>query len=264
MAVEDNNVAGEGGQTQVDQHENKFTETELRAAQQGWVPESEWDGDPEQWRPAKEFLDRGELFKKIDEQNRTIKEFRRTLDEFSKHHARVRETEYKRAREDLLRQKKEALQEGDADAVIDIDEKLDMVKEAQRAATVPQVAEPVINPTFAEWKSRNDWYDTNEAMRAYADRIGNTLGAQGGMSVTDILSEVEKRVKKEFASKFVNPKRNAPGAVEGGSKPASGGKKETYEMTPQERRAMERFVKQGVITEEQYIADLKAYKEKTR
>ena len=48
----------------------QFDEYEQRASAEGWVPKEEWTGDPAQWRPAKEFLDRGELFKKIEEQVR--------------------------------------------------------------------------------------------------------------------------------------------------------------------------------------------------
>lgn len=236
-----------------------LTQVEEQAHNQGWVPKDEWEGDPEQWRPAKEFLDRGELFKKIDEQNRTIKEFKRTMDEFSQHHKKVRETEYKRALEDLKTQKKEALREGDADAVVDIDDKIALVREAQ-TEPIPQVRQsepdPQNNVIFAAWKNRNGWYESNKAMRAYADRIGNDLGAQGGISPSDLLAKVESEVKKEFADRFKNPARDKPGNVEGSTN--RGGKsKDSFTLTEEQRRVMNRFVKAGALTEEAYIAELK-------
>lgn len=237
--------------------EASFTAIEEKALEQGWKPQDEWEGEPDAWRPAKEFLDRGELFKKIDDQNRTIKEFKRTLEEFSKHHAKVKETEYKHALEDLKRQKKEALLEGDADAVVNIDEKIDLVREAQRVPE-PQVQAPQTNPIFINWVQRNTWYEANRAMRAFADRVGNELGSQG-LSPTDILSEVERQVKQEFADKFNNPKRNAPSAVEG-SVNKGPAKKDNFHLSDDERRVMQRFVRSGVLTEEQYIADLKKTK----
>jgi hypothetical protein len=239
-----------------------LTAIEEQASHQGWVPKDEWEGDPEQWRPAKEFIDRGELFKKIDEQNRTIKEFKRTLDEFSKHHQKVKETEYKRALSDLKAQKKAALVEGDADAVVDIDEKIDLVREAQIEAlkapvqSAPAEADPQNNIIFNAWVNRNSWYTSNKAMRAYADRVGNDLGAQGGVSPTDLLARVEAEVKREFADRFKNPNRDKPGSVEGSSN--KGGKsKDSFTLSEDERRAMNRFVKAGALTEEQYIAELK-------
>jgi hypothetical protein len=238
----------------------QLTEIESRAAEQGWRPKDEWDGDPEAWRPAKEFLDRGELFKKIDQQNRELKEFKKTLEQFAQHHQRVAQAEYKRARDELLKEKKEALIEGDADAVIDIDEKLAAVREAQRAPAVPQV-DPTHQVLFQGWVQRNGWYETNEAMRAYADKVGNRLGATG-MSPNEILAEVEAAVKKEFAAKFENPNRNKPTAVEAGSNKASG-KKDTFQLSEEERRVMRRFVSQiPGMTEEKYIADLKKIKER--
>jgi hypothetical protein len=52
-----------------------LTEIEQRASSRGWVPKDEWDGDPEEWRPAKEFIDRGELFKKIEDKIEQLKTF---------------------------------------------------------------------------------------------------------------------------------------------------------------------------------------------
>jgi len=237
----------------------KLTEIELKASQSGWVPQDEWDGEPDSWRPAKEFLDRGELFKKIDEQNRTIKQFKQTLDQFSKHHDRVKKVEYERALADLKAAKKDALAEGDADALIDIDDKIALVREAQREPT-PEVQHEVINPVFTAWTERNAWYESNKAMRAYADRIGNELGAAGGMSPSEILAEVEREVKKEFAFKFQNPRRDAPSAVEGGG--AKGGKsKDSFVLSDDERRVMQTFIRSVPgMTQEKYIADLKKIK----
>jgi hypothetical protein len=241
----------------------ELTPTELKAKEQGWVPQEEWDGEPDQWRPAKEFLDRGELFKKIDDQSRTIKEFRKALVDMQKHNAKIAEVEYKRAYEALKQQKKEALLEGDADAVIDIDERLDMVRDAQKAAqAAPQVSPEVqeqVHPVFNAWRERNSWYENNRAMRAFADRVGADAAARGA-SVTDVLNIVEQEVKKEFAEKFTNPNRAKAPGVEGSSN-KGGSKKDTFELTSDERRVAERFIRTVPgMTMEKYVADLKKIK----
>ena len=241
----------------------ELSPVELRAQEQGWVPQEEWDGDPDQWRPAKEFLDRGELFKKIDDQSRTIKEFRKALADLQKHNAKIAEVEYKRAYDALKQQKKEALLEGDADAVIDIDEKMDMVRDAQKQATaapeLPADAAEQIHPVFNAWQEKNGWYNTNRAMRAFADRVGAEAAARGA-SVTDVLSIVEREVKKEFAEKFVNPNRAKAPGVEGSSN-KGGSKKDTFELTADERRVAERFVRTVPgMTMEKYVEDLKKIK----
>jgi hypothetical protein len=257
MAEENKPLEGEQKQVEVP----ALTEIEQRASSQGWRPKDEWDGDPDLWRPAKEFIDRGELFKKIDDQNRTIKEFKKTLEELAKHHSRVQKVEYERALADLKAQKKEALNEGDADAVVDIDEKLALVREAQKEAPVQVAQIPAeVNPVFRNWVDRNGWYETNKAMRAYADRLGNELGARGESSPTEILAEIEREIKKEFAHKFNNPNRDKPGSVEGSTNkgPKS---KETFALSDEERRVMQKFIKVVPgMTEEKYIADLKKIK----
>lgn len=238
----------------------ELSPVELRAQEQGWVPQDEWDGEADAWRPAKEFLDRGELFKKIDDQSRTIKEFKKVLDDLKKHNAKISEVEYKRALDDLKTKKKEALLDGDADAVVDLDEKMVLVRDAQKEAAVAtnDTPEQSFNPVFVAWVDKNSWYNSNKAMRAYADTLGNELGAKG-MSPSDILSAVEREVKKEFAEKFQNPNRAKAPGVESSSN--QGGKgKETYTLSDEERRVMRRFVQSGALTEAEYIKQLKQSK----
>ena len=122
----ENNVVVEDSNTPAN-NEPQLSAAEEKAMDQGWVPQDQWEGDPDQWRPAKEFLDRGELFKKIEDQNRTIKEFKRALDDLKGHHAKTRETEYARALATLKQQKRTALEEGDAAAVIQLDDEIDHI-----------------------------------------------------------------------------------------------------------------------------------------
>lgn len=241
--------------------EKTYTAIEQRAMDGGWVPQEEWQGDPDDWRPAKEFVDRGELFKKIEDQSRTIKQFKQTLDAMGKHHAQVREVEYKRALETLKAQKKEALVEGDADAVIDIDEKIALVREEQqelKSTPAPVSQEPTANPILDRWQEKNNWYSRDKAMTAFADALGRELHSEG-KSLSDALVEIDKQVKTEFPHKFRNPNKDKPGIVEGSSN--RGGKADlSMDLTEEERQVMHKLVKTGVMTKEQYIKDLRAIK----
>ncbi|CAB4132784.1 hypothetical protein UFOVP249_28 [uncultured Caudovirales phage] len=255
--AEENIVAGT--ETAPDSNTNteiKLTAAEEKAMEQGWVPQDQWEGDPEQWRPAKEFLDRGELFKKIEDQNRTIKEFKRALDDLKGHHAKTRETEYARALQALKAQKIAALEEGDAAAVIKLDDQIDLVKDEQsKLKNVPAETQNQPNAEFTEWVDKNKWYETSQPMRAYADALGRDL-AYKGLAPSAVLKEVERLVREEFPNKFSNPNRNKPGAVEGSTN--KGGKgNDSYSLSDDERRVMQRFVRTGVMTEKEYIDQLK-------
>ena len=235
----------------------QYTEAEQRALAQGWVPQDQYQGNGK-WRPAEEFLDRGELFAKIDEQNRRLKATESTQVELKRHLERVRKTEYQRALDTLRAEKKSALVDGDAEAVVQIDDRIAELREEQKQAEqqpIVQVQEGP-NPAFVVWLNRNQWYTQDRAMKVYADNIAEELAIKG-LSPVQLLVEVEKHTRKEFAHKFQNPNRSKPGSVEvGGSKGAT--KNDNFELSDAEKQVMNKFVRAGVMTKEEYIADIKA------
>jgi hypothetical protein len=193
-------------------------------------------------------------------QSKELKDVRRALQEMKKLHSEVREVEYKRALETLKAQKKAALEDGDAEAVIAADERMDLIREQQRAlekeqVDVPQSAEE--HPEFVEWKSKNTWYTSSTPMKAFADALGAELASQG-YTPSQVLRKVEEEVKKEFPHKFQNQRQSRPSAVEGstGRGATSGG----FTLTPEEKRVMHTFVRTGVMTEADYIKELKRVK----
>lgn len=238
----------------------EFTETENRAREQGWVPKDEWTGEGK-WRDAEAFLDRGELFGKIDAQNREIKSTRQALQALQQHYAKVSETEYKRALETLKKEKKEALLENDADGVLEADEKIAALREGVRQAPVQQAAPAGPHPEFVTWLTKNPWYQSNTVMAAAADQLGRELAAQG-KSPAEVLRDVEREIRKEFAHKFTNPARDKPGAVEGGGSTGSGGKGERVQLSEVEEQVMKKLVGNGVLTKEQYLADIRKQRER--
>lgn len=236
---------------------------EDQARDLGWVPKEEYVGDEHKWLDAGEFVRRQPLFEKIEKQNRELKEIKRTVAQFAQHHAKVRETEYQRALDELKAQKVAAFEEGDAKAIVEIDEQIATTKAAkdqfvaEQAQAVVQEAQ-TIHPEFAAWSSRNPWYTNDPAMKAYADTVGRQVAAGGGKTPAEVLKEVEKQVRENFPTKFKNPNREKPGAVEGTS--SRGGNKNDAGYTPTdfEARVAEKFVKQGLYkSKEDYYKELK-------
>jgi hypothetical protein len=253
--MENENSAPEG------QEAPELSPAEQEALQSGWVPKEEFHGDEHKWVDAAEYLRRGELFKKIELQSRELKDVRRALTEMKKLHSSVREVEYQRALDTLKAQKKSALEEGDADAVIAADERMDLVKEQVRLLKqeehVPQENSGETHPEFMEWKAKNSWYTSSNPMRAFADALGAELSATG-LSPSQVLQRVEAEVKKEFPNKFRNPRQDRPGAVEGTTQKASS--QGSFQLTPEERKVMQTFVRTGVMTEADYVKELKRVK----
>lgn len=233
------------------------------ALAQGWVPKEEYQGDEERWVDYAEFVRRGELFRKIESQSKEIKEFKRALKELATHNVKIREVEYQRALDALKAEKKQALNEGEMDKVVEIDDRLDLVKEQQRQLQQQQqfqdVVEPAVHPELQSWMGQNSWYEANRAMRGWADARGAELAGEG-LAPQEVLKTLTKEVKTRFPEKFSNPNRERPSAVEGAPRRSAKGSEAAFELNDVERQIMKRVVDTGVISESDYIAQLKALK----
>lgn len=234
------------------------------ALSQGWVPKEEFQGDGDKWVDYPEFVRRGELFRKIESQSKEMKELKRAMNELAKHNTKIREIEYQRAIDQLKVEKKSALAEGDGDKVVEIDERLGLVKDQQKALLAQQVqqaSEPTaVHPELRAWMDKNSWYESNRSMRGWADARGVEL-AEEGRSPTEVLRTLEQEVKDRFKEKFTNPNRNRPNAVES---PRSAGRntEADVELNDVEKTIMKTLVDGGHITKEEYLKQLKAVKAK--
>lgn len=240
----------------------EFTPVEQGAMSQGWVPKDQFQGDEHKWVDAGEFLRRGELFKKIEEVSKTAKHAKQTLEEFKAHYAKVRETEYQNALKTLRAERRNAMANGDFEQVEAIEDKMETVKSEaetvkQEIHSTPQVE---IHPEVAQWVEANPWYNSDSTMRAFADAIAMSLNKEGKTG-SALLRGIDEKVREAFPAKFKNPNRDRPGAVESSAiKAKNVSQVDSFELTPQEKRIMETFVRDGVMTKEEYIADLKKVK----
>ena len=230
---------------------------EAEAREQGWKPKEEYEGDPTKWRPAKEFVERGELFGKIDHMGKELKETRKALKMLQDHHTKVRETEYNRALTELKALQKKHLEEGNSDGYLETTELLTDLKAEQKAREVVQQNVPnQPDPRFINWVSANKWYEKDAEMRKYADTLGAGYAASNpGIDPEEVLQYVTKEVRTRFSTKFVNPNREKPSTVEGASTGAAN--KSSFELTDEERKVMNTFVRAGVMSKEDYIAQVK-------
>lgn len=236
---------------------------EEKALHMGWRPQDEWDGDPDDWVDAKEYVGRQKLYDRIQDSNKRLKQLEKTLNEFKGHHEKVKETEFKRALDLLKAQKVQVLQDGgEPERLVEIDDKILEVREQLKEAQKPQAPEvdPDFQRTMDEWVTRNKWYSSDTQMKKEADLIGYTYVQLNGPGdgPEHVLKAVETEMRKRYPEKFVNPRKEAPGRVEtsahkSGSKDSGG----DVALTDEEAQAMRRFVRQGVMTEKQYKEEIK-------
>lgn len=249
--------------------------TETTAREQGWVSEEEWvaEGkDASEWRSAKEFVDRGELYRSIHSTKRELKQTQAALTALQKHHAHVFEKAQKQALDELKREKRVAIKEEDFQKLEAVEEQIEELTEQQQAEkkafeqeqVQTAVSQGAVHPDFEVWTNRNTWYKNDEELREYADFKGIKYTQKNpGVPPQEVLEYVEKQVKKQFPEKF-GTRKAAPNPVSSVNKTNSANRKVQAEddLTETELDIMKEIVSSKTMTEAQYRAELKRVKDR--
>ncbi len=246
----------------------QVSEVEAKAMEAGWRPKEQWEADgkdPAEWRSAKEFNERGEFFKTIHQIKRELKQKDATISAMQKHHQYVFDQAFRKAQAELRKERREALRNDDIDRVEQIETQLQETEQEYNAKKQEMVADQQAaqaagpHPEFQAWLDKNDWYSTDEDLRDFADAAGLVYTKKNpGVQPEVVLSHVEKVVKQKFPEKF-GQRKAAPNAVASVNRAESGRKKagSEFEMSDMEKDIMKTFVRGGVMTEAEYIAELK-------
>lgn len=244
---------------------------EQRAIQDGWVPKEKWiesGNDERDHRSAREFNDRGELLKRISEQNRYIQKTNQGIEALKQHQGRLYESAYKKAVDDLKKQHSIAVEEGKIDIADQLVDKISDEKAkfaAQQVITQAQAhSQPSQEPSqeLIAWKTRNRWYDEDEDMRTFADAIGFKFvnQRQGQVTPDDVLAHVERKVKEKFMKP--EPKKEAAPNPVGGVQntrqktETKGPKTKKSDLSEDELKGLKGWVDLKMGTEAEYLAEL--------
>lgn len=255
MAEEQTNIENTNTEVTTPQ----YTDVELQAIEQGWKPKDEFHDENKKFIDAEEFIERKRFYDTIDSQKRKIKDLERSMQMLQDHHRKVAEVSYKQAYEDLKKEKLEALDKGDAQKLVEIDEKMLDLKTQQTAAIKPVDNTP--HPNFVKWVNSNPWYVNDLSLRGEADRIGLAYAAANPDKDPDeVVNFVSSQIKILHPDKFRNPNKTKPASVEGASTTKSTKVTTSMDLTEEEERVMKTFVRQGIMTREEYIDELKKVK----
>lgn len=230
------------------------------ARRMGWRPQEEFRGPEDKWVDAETFVKKTEtdvpvLRERLRHYDRQIAEMQQAM----RQQTEVMRSQAERAKQAQLRAIKQAqakaISEGDSDAWRQLDNQYEQLREAQIPVPQYQPPPPDRDPEFQSWASQNNWYTQDPSMRAYADKIGELVKEQNPNLVgQEFLNAVTKEVKTRFADRFT-PRSGAP-AVEGGRSLGRGPRKKGYSDLPNDaKQACDKFVRQGIITREQYASD---------
>lgn len=251
----------------------------------GWVDKSEFRGDESDWTDAETFVKRGKeinpilrennkrLLSELEKTKKEIQEVKQVAEEFKAYQKEVYERkleQYKKEIDSLKQAKKEALQEGDHDLVVEIDDQILDAKAAMKLAEESPPEEKKkdnakdvqpIDPELQLWLDRNSWFGRDQIVTQRTNTIGALIAQRNpNLRGKEFLEKLDEALAEEFPDMFKSSRRSKPNPVEsGGSSTSSIRKsgKRTFENLPDEAKAAyHRFKKQGFkVTEDQYAAD---------
>lgn len=260
MTEENKEVVPEQSQEQAPE----LSPIEQQALEMGWKPRDAFEGSDDEFIDAKEYVRRKPLFDRLEQQSKQLKNVNKTLEQLKTHYTKMREVEFNRALSELKNARKQSISDGDGDRFEVLDDQIKKVEQEAAQVMSDQDEVPTSDPAeFKAWTAKNSWYQQDEAMTAYADRVGlkhKEAVAAGELTPLQVLQKVEQAVRAEFPQKFRNPNKDTAPSV--GESKASGRRADSFKasLNETERKIMNNFVRSGIMTEEQYLKDLKAAK----
>lgn len=232
---------------------------EAVAREGGWLPKEEFAGRPDAWLEPKDFVLNAakilpHLTRDLREARGEIKEMKRDFKAFGKFHTEAVQREHARALREIEERLDQAHASNDLQGVHDAADDLAELKAAAAAQPAKSEEQAKSDAVFEEWAEKNKWYGSDEEMTREANIIGAGLFSAGVTGEKQV-AEVDRRIRKMFPERFKNPNRDQAAAVEsGGTAPRKTGKTRS-DLPPNARETMDRWVKQGLVTEAQYLKD---------
>lgn len=232
-------------------------EIEVQARELGWRPQEEFQGDPEKFVSAEEFVKRGEqmmplikaknkklegevsrLSSKVQELTQLVNDSQESMSALKELHAEHTKAKVEDAKRKLLQELKQAREDGDVDAEFQITDELTQINAVERAQdkAPPKRTEPKqeeVHPDMQAWMSENSWYGSDKKRTAMANAIAAELRENDPdqeLKGREFLDEVARKVDEFFST----PPKNK---VEGGrGAPRASGK--TYADLPADAKAV--------------------------
>jgi hypothetical protein len=204
--VADEELAPEGGEALELAPENEGTEPETNddpiaslASELGWVPQDQFRGDPEKWKPAADFIKTGR-----DIQQTTAKELRTLREQMERVSGVTSQiVQDKIAERDAYwrSQFTQAVEEGDTERAQKLVE--------QRPTAQPDNSMPAETQA---WVAKNEWFNKDPLAQARAIEICERLKH---LPVSEQLAQAERGIRKEFPEHFPAPAKQPPGVQTG-------------------------------------------------
>jgi len=193
-----------------------------------------------------------------------------SIEALQDHNTRVYKADVKKLQSELTSlkaEKKAAIELADVAKVEMLDQQ---IEDVQKDINAPVADKPSSNPAFDTWVADNDWYLTDDTMAKYAETVAEQYA---GAPLDRVYAIVRQKVAEVFPEKFVTKATDTPAVVvddgkvavkvvgpkspvEAASRAIEAGSFTKADLSAEQQTIMNQFVKGGIMTEEQYIADI--------
>jgi hypothetical protein len=224
---------------------------EKEASAMGWVPEESYKGDKANWVDADTFVEKGRhvlpILRKNNERllgelgnvkndvlrlNKLLADSAESMEAMKEFHEEATKAQVEKARRDIIASLKEAKQEGDVDAEVEITSQLSQFDAVQKEASKPveatktekaQALETILSPAFTEWTKEQAWFGQDPERTGLAIGVAQRLRREGVTSEgKEFLNAVTQAVDKVFGGGQRQTVDKVEGSRGGGGKSSGG------------------------------------------
>lgn len=248
-------AGGDEGSNSSGESQAALAEIQTRARGMGWSPKDQWRGAPDRWLDAPDFVRRGEeLLPIVNAQNRSLREelnqtkvqlaaAAESIEALKEFNSKANRETLKQTREELAGQIKQAREDGDTKAELELTEKFneagEAIKESEKPKPAAAAVKPVqqeTTPVFKDWATENPWFGTDEPKSDYAMGVAGRLRAsQPHLTERAFLDAVAKAVNTQFPTQRRQSKVEGARGGNGGGGGSDSGK--SYSDLPADAKA---------------------------
>lgn len=217
------------------------------ASRMGWSPKENWRGDPDKWKPADEFLTATVDVNRS--QKRELSEIKQQVEAMARTSAAMTERAIMRERERLAQERRQAFDEGDAEA-------FDRAGRELRAleSSIPQT-EPQLAPEAQAFVEKHAWVKDDPAAGNWAFTRAGQLAEQG-IPIAKQLEIVEREAKQYFPEHFKTESKpkGQPLSNPGARAPQKSDKKGFSQLPAEVKKQAINYEKRGVCSRDDFAA----------
>lgn len=237
--------------------ETNLSETEVAEESPRELSDFEKEQQLKGWNPngeksAEEWLAAQPLYDEIKRRGKEIKQLKRTMDKLKEMVERAEQVAYEKAVAELSAHRDHAVQTGNSQAVVEIDDRIKQLEPTKIEEMPEAVAEFV--DRHSEWLNGTSW--EHMRMAKFTRERDAELGALN-MGPEEHMRVLEEHVKKEFPEYFGEVKIHKRNTVESGQDQGIAKKgKKVYtinDLSPEQKKCVYDFERNNIMPREKYI-----------